>query len=286
VRKAAAAAGVTPRTARKWLARFRQEGEAGLADRPSRPWRTRRRAEGAAARQAERLRRARMPMRPIAAHTGLSAATVSRLLARIGLSSLKSLDPPAPPPVRYEHKAPGELLHLDIMLHLDIKKLGRFHVPGRRVGGPRSRGAGSERAHVAIDDYSRVGFVLVYPDEREGTAVAFLRQAVRRILTDNGRPTAPASSRRHAGNPASATALPARTAPRPTARPNASSRPTCASGPTAASGRAARNAMPTCTTSWRTTTHAAPIPPSTDCPRSPALGGTTYCKTTLRVRTY
>jgi hypothetical protein len=97
-------------------------------------------------------------MRSIAAHTGLPAATVSRLLARIGLSSLKSLDPPAPPPVRYEHKAPGELLHLD------IKKLGRFHVPGRRVGGPRSRGAGSERAHVAIDDYSRVGFVLVCPD--------------------------------------------------------------------------------------------------------------------------
>lgn len=188
---AAEAAGVSLRTARKWQARFRQEGCAGLADRTSRPQHTRCRVDAALAQRIEQLRRARMPMRSIAALAGVSVATVSRFLARLGLSRLKALEPPAAPTVRYEHKAPGDLLHLD------TKKLGRFHCPGRHVvGGRRSRGAGYELAHVAIDDYSRVGFVQIRPDEREGTTVAFLLASIahyaalgvriRRILTDNG----------------------------------------------------------------------------------------------------
>ena len=188
---AALAAGISPRTARKWQARFRQEGCAGLADHSSRPRHTRCQVDVAMAQRIEQLRRTRMPMRSIAALVGVSVATVSRFLARIGLSRIKALEPPAAPPIRYEHQAPGDLLHLD------TKKLDRFHCPGRRItGGRRNRGAGRELAHVAIDDHSRLGFVQIRPDEREDTTVAFLLAAIahyaslgvriRRILTDNG----------------------------------------------------------------------------------------------------
>lgn len=188
---AALAAGVSLCTARKWFKRFQQEGCKGLGDRSSRPCRTRCRIEPSLAQRIERLRRARMPMRCIAALTGLSAATVSRFLKRLGLSRLKSLDAATEAPMRYEHKAPGDLLHLD------TKKLDRFHCPGRRVaGGRRSRGAGREAAHVAIDDHSRVGFVQIHPNEGQECAVSFLQAAVahyaslgvriRRLLTDNG----------------------------------------------------------------------------------------------------
>jgi transposase InsO family protein len=188
---AAEAAGVSLRTAKKWQVRFRHEGCAGQADRTSRPQHTRSRVDAAMAQRIEQLRRTRMPMRSIAARAGVSVATVSRFLARIGLSRLKALEPPAAPPIRYEHQAPGDLLHLD------TKKLDRFHCPGRRVaGGRRNRGAGCELAHVAIDDHSRAGFVQIRPNEREDTTVAFLLAAIahyaslgvriRRILTDNG----------------------------------------------------------------------------------------------------
>jgi transposase len=189
---AAEAAAVSLRTARKWLKRFRLEGYNGLIDRKSRPHRTRCRIPAPLAQRVERLRRERMPMRSIAAIVGLSLATVSRFLARLGLSSLKALEP-RPAVIRYEHAAPGDLLHLD------TKKLARFQRVGHRITNNRyvkSHGAGWEFAHVAIDDHSRVGFVQIRPDEREDSAVAFLRAAwahygalgirIRRILTDNG----------------------------------------------------------------------------------------------------
>ena len=114
---AAEAAGVSVRTARKWLRRFEQEGLDGLVDRSSRPRRTRRTVDEVLGRSIERLRRLRMPMRRIAELVGRSVSTVARWLARLGLSSLKALDP-VRPIVRYEHTAPGE------MLHMDTKKLG------------------------------------------------------------------------------------------------------------------------------------------------------------------
>ena len=189
---AAETAGISARTARKWLKRFDQQGLAGLLDRSSRPARTRTSLDAALCERVEQLRRARMPMRRIALVVGRSAATVSRLLARLGLSSLKALESPVPP-VRYEREAPGELLHMD------TKKLGRIVVTGHRVTGDRrahTRGAGWEFAHVAIDDHSRAGFVQMHDDERKGSAVAFLQAAVahyaalgvtiKRLITDNG----------------------------------------------------------------------------------------------------
>jgi transposase InsO family protein len=189
---AAEAAGISPRTARKWLKRFQEGGVQGLHDRSSRPMRTRTNLDVALHERIEQLRRSRMPMRRIATIVGRSVSTVSRLLARLGLSSLKALDPIASI-VRYEREAPGELLHID------TKKLGRIVQPSHRVTGDRrdaTRGAGWEFAHVAIDDHSRAGFVQMHDNERKGSAVAFLQAAVahyaalgvtiKRLITDNG----------------------------------------------------------------------------------------------------
>ena len=189
---AAEAAGVSLRTARKWLKRFEQEGVDGLRDRTSRPGRTRSTLDEALERSIEQLRRLRMPLRRIAELVGRSVSTVARLLARLGLSSLRALDP-VRPVVRYEHVAPGE------MLHIDTKKLGRIVRPSHRVTGDRRDsvdGAGWEFAHVAIDDHSRAGFVQMHVDEKKGSAIAFLEASVahyaahgvriKRLLTDNG----------------------------------------------------------------------------------------------------
>lgn len=189
---AADAAGVSVRTARKWRDRFEQSGVDGLLDRSSRPLKTRSTVDTGLAERIEQLRRARMPMRRIAAIVGRSVATVSRVLAGMGLSSLKALEPKAPV-VRYERQAPGELLHMD------TKKLGRIVQPSHRVTGDRRdavRGAGWEFAHVAIDDHSRAGFVQMHSNERKESAVEALKAAVahygalgvkvERLLTDNG----------------------------------------------------------------------------------------------------
>ncbi|MFP5472247.1 MAG: IS481 family transposase [Gammaproteobacteria bacterium] len=189
---AAEAAGISPRTARKWLQRFEQHGERGLLDRSSRPARTRSCLDAQLCERIEQLRRCRMPMRQIARIVGRSVPTVCRLLARLGLSSLKALDPVSVP-LRYERDAPGELLHID------TKKLGRIVRPSHRVTGNRRDsvdGAGWEFAHVAIDDHSRLGFVQMHADERKDSAVSFLLAAVahyeqlgvkiKRLITDNG----------------------------------------------------------------------------------------------------
>ena len=143
-------------------------------------------------RSIEQLRRLRMPMRRIAELVGRSVSTISRVLYRLGLSSLRVLDP-VRPIVRYEHVAPGE------MLHMDTKKLGRIERASHRVTGNRHdavRGAGWEFAHVAIDDHSRASFVQMHCDERKDSAVEFLKASVahyaahgvriKRLLTDNG----------------------------------------------------------------------------------------------------
>lgn len=190
---AAQAAGVCPRTARKWIDRYRREGVKGLKDRSSRPHRLRCPTPPAVIEQIEALRRQRMTGKQIASKIGVSAATVSRVLQRLGLSKLKALEP-AVPVRRYEREHPGELIHID------IKKLGRFVRPGHRITGDRqkgeSRGAGHEFVHVAIDDASRLAFSQIRRDQRKESAIAFLNQAVSYyrslgikvtgIMTDNG----------------------------------------------------------------------------------------------------
>ena len=188
-----AAVGVCPRTVRKWVERYEREGVAGLQDRSSRPHRLYRPTEQTRVEQIEALRRQRWTGEAIAFEVGVSAATVSRVLRRLGLNRLSALEP-AQPVRRYERERPGELIHID------IKKLGRFAAQGHRVTGDRqagrSRGAGWEYVHVCIDDASRIAFSQIKPDERKRSAVAFLKAAVasyarlgvkvERVMTDNG----------------------------------------------------------------------------------------------------
>ena len=190
----ALAAGVCPRTVRKWVARFEAEGVEGLKDRSSRPRRFHRPTPQTIVEQVEALRRQRWTGKQIAAETGVSPATVSRILKRLGLNRIQALEP-AEPVRRYEREQPGELIHID------IKKLGRFERVGHRITGDRkgqsnSRGVGWEFVHVCIDDASRVAFSQILPDEKKASAVAFLKAAVAyyaslgvrvaRVMTDNG----------------------------------------------------------------------------------------------------
>jgi transposase InsO family protein len=192
-RRTAAAYQVDPKTVARWVGRFRAEGARGLQDRSSRPHACPHRTPRAVARRICRLRRNdRLTMDQIARREDVSRATVARILAANGLNRLSELDP-KPPVQRYEHPHPGA------MVHLDIKKLGRFKVPGHRVTGVRrkdSKGIGWEHAHVAIDDHSRVGHIQIWSDETSASAWRALIATVRyfrtlgvrieRILTDNG----------------------------------------------------------------------------------------------------
>jgi transposase InsO family protein len=191
---AANAVGVCPRTARKWFARYRELGPAGLADRSSRPHRLHRPTPQPIVERIIALRRQRMTGKQIAATVAVSPATVSRILKRHGLSRLANIEPHKPIR-RYERAAPGELVHLD------IKKLGRFwktgfRITGRVTGHKCSDGAGYEFAHVAIDDHSRIARIDIMPDEKKESAVICLERTVAyfkalgvtidRVMTDNG----------------------------------------------------------------------------------------------------
>ena len=190
----AQAAAVSPRTARKWLARFQAHGSAGLADRSSRPHRLHRPTPQSVRDEIASLRRQRMPGSQIAKIAGVSPATVSRVLKAARLSRIKDLEP-KPPARRYERDNPGD------MIHLDIKKLGRFNRVGHRITGDRrgqsnARGSGWEHVHVCVDDASRIAVTDVMPNEKAVSAVAFLKTAVayyaslgvtvQRVMTDNG----------------------------------------------------------------------------------------------------
>jgi transposase InsO family protein len=183
----------TPKTVAKWVKRFRAEGVDGLRDRSSRPHSSPSQTPPATCDAVETLRRQRHTGKQIAAEVKVSPATVSRILRRLGLSRIRDLEP-TEPVRRYEREHPGELIHID------IKKLGRFVRPGHRITGNRqkgeSRGAGHEFVHVAIDDASRLAFSQIRRDQKKESAIAFLNEAltyyrslgmkVTGIMTDNG----------------------------------------------------------------------------------------------------
>jgi transposase InsO family protein len=189
---AAAAVGVSRRTAWKWEARKAAEGIEGLQDRSSRPHRSPTRVRRTQARQIKRLREKRWTQAAIAEWLGMPLSTVGAVCRRLGLGRLSALER-RPPIVRYERARAGELIHLD------IKKLARIERVGHRIHGDRSRsveGAGWEYLHVCIDDASRVSYAEVLADEKGLTCTGFLQRAaawfaergirVERVMTDNG----------------------------------------------------------------------------------------------------
>jgi transposase InsO family protein len=195
LRASAAAFGVCEKTVRRWLARARQAGfPQRLQDHPSTPRRQPRKSPPELEAQILALRRERRSYAQIMMVLPVSKATLSRLLLRHHLNRLCSLEPPKPPVLRYERRdAPGDLLHLD------IKKLGRFTRPGVRATGDRTQrnpGAGVESLHVAIDDHSRLAFASLFPDEKTKSVLNALTQAIafysdhgikiQRVLTDRG----------------------------------------------------------------------------------------------------
>jgi transposase InsO family protein len=203
VTAAADAAGVSERSVYRWLARWREEGPAGLIDRRSVPGRIPHKTPADRVSAVCALRRVRLTGAEIAECLGMALSTVSAILLREGLGKRSRLGP-AEPPNRYERRAPGELIHID------IKKLGRIVVPGhaisgnrrqrapeRRVDGRKRGTAGWEFVHVAVDDYSRLAYAEVLADDKAATAIGFLRRAlayfaahgitdVQRVMTDDG----------------------------------------------------------------------------------------------------
>jgi transposase InsO family protein len=203
---AAEAAGISERTARKWLARYRAEGPTGLLDRSSAPALVANRTEERRIEAIAALRRLRFTGAEIAELLGMALSTVSGILTRIGMGKLGRLG--LEPAQRYERQRPGELIHID------VKKLGRIQGgAGKRVRGGthshynptvtdregvRRNTVGWECVHVAIDDATRLAYVEVLPDEKATTAVGFLRRAIKhyasygitveRLITDNGSP--------------------------------------------------------------------------------------------------
>ena len=193
VARAAEASGVSARTAYEWLGRHRLGGERRHHDRSSAPRRCPRKTPQPRVAEIERLRRERMSGPKIAQALGMAVSTVGAVLRRLGLGKLANLDP-KPEVIRYERSAPGE------MIHLDIKKLGRFDVEGHRITGDRrkgsSRGAGWDFLHVCVDDATRLAYTEILPSERKEDTTAFLQRAlawlgrhgvsVERVMTDNG----------------------------------------------------------------------------------------------------
>jgi transposase InsO family protein len=205
--QAAEAAGVSDRTARKWLARYRAQGPDGLLDRPSAPAVVANRTDERRIEVIAALRRLRFTGAEISECLGMALSTVSGILTRIGMGKLGRIG--LEPAQRYERARPGELLHID------VKKLGRIQggagkrvIDGKRrlgytpqrtdaAGVPRNT-VGWEYVHIAIDDATRLAYVEVLPDEKAITAVGFLRRAtkhftaygitVERLITDNGSP--------------------------------------------------------------------------------------------------
>jgi transposase len=201
--EAAAAAEVSDNTARKWVRRFRVEGEAGLLDRSSAPHSVHNATPEDRVQVIAALRRLRFTGPQIAELLAMATSTVGAVLNRIGLGKLSRLEPPEPVR-RYEKRCAGELLHID------VKKLGRIergaghratgkrrHNPSKTdAAGRRRRQVGWEFVHVCVDDATRLAFAEVLSNERAVTAIAFLRRClafyrahgvrVERVMTDNG----------------------------------------------------------------------------------------------------
>jgi transposase InsO family protein len=200
----AKAMGISRQCAHRWVARYAAEGEAGLRDRSSRPRRC-------ATRTAPQVEQAVLAMRReerrgqdwLGPELGVPARTVSRILRRHRVPYLRECDPltgevirsSKTTAVRYERDRPGELVHMD------VKKVGRIPAGGGwrargRSEKVRGRGIGYDFVHSLVDDYSRLAYSEILPDEKGPTCAGFLTRAaayfadhgidhIERVITDN-----------------------------------------------------------------------------------------------------
>ena len=205
----AAAMGVSRKCVKTWLDRYAAEGEAGLQERSSRPHSSPRRTPTAVEDRILQLRRVeRRGPDWLGAELGVPARTVSRVLARRSAPRLSALDPMTgqviraskATAVRYERARPGELVHMD------VKKLGRipdgggWRAHGGTVANHQSRvdkkPLGYDYVHSLVDDYSRLAYSEILPDEKGTTCAGFLSRAaayfadhgitrIERVMTDN-----------------------------------------------------------------------------------------------------
>lgn len=191
--EAAEAAGVSERTAAKWVRRYRAEGEPGLEDRSSAPKTVANRTDEKRIEAIAALRRLRMTAAEIAELLGMALSTVSGILRSIGLGKLSRLEPPEPAN-RYERRRAGELIHIDVKKLVRISGGAGHRMTGKRTS--HAAGIGWEFVHVSVDDATRIAYVEVLSDEKGKTAVGFLRRAiafyrshgieVEEVMTDNG----------------------------------------------------------------------------------------------------
>jgi transposase InsO family protein len=204
----AAAMGISRKCVRTWITRYRTEGEAGLIDRSSRPHTSPTRTPAEVEDRIIELRRGeRRGPAWLGAELGVPARTVSRVLVRRGLPRLCALDPMTGEVIRsskqtatrYERSRPGELVHMD------VKKLGRIPDGGgwralgraaRETTKDRTARLGYDYVHSLVDDYSRLAYSEILPDEKGATCAAFLARAaayfnahgidrIDRVMTDN-----------------------------------------------------------------------------------------------------
>ena len=202
LRRAAERFQVSHTTAARWVARYRQLGEAGMSDRSSRPHRCPRQTPPRLVRQVVHLRTRRGwgPAR-IGPKVGLCPSTVHKILIREGLPRLHEVDLATRQQVRrsvrrYERARPGDLVHLDIKKLGRIPEGGGWRVHGRAERPHHKRGRGYGYIHTALDDHSRLAYSEILPDEQGTTAAAFWARAhawfasigitAREVLTDNG----------------------------------------------------------------------------------------------------
>lgn len=204
----AAAMGVSRRCVKRWIERYRAEGEAGLVDRSSRPYTSpTRTSPGREEAVLELRQRERIGREEIAARLGMSARTVSRILARHGIPPLRALDPitgeviraSKTTAVRYERDRAGELVHMDVKKLGKIPDGGGWKAHGRASGSilrDRNTKVGYDYVHSLVDDHSRLAYSEVLPDEKGATCAAFLERAIayfaahgipriERLITDN-----------------------------------------------------------------------------------------------------
>jgi transposase InsO family protein len=202
--------GVAWKTADRWAERYRTLGKAGMVDRSSRPHSSPARTDPATTKRIVSLRlRKRWGAVRLAAATGVAPSTAGAVLRRCRISRLSRLDRIERQVIRYEHPAPGELLHADVKKLGNIPVGGGWRFLGRAVGQHnRTLDGGRGRSrhhhplirhgfiHVVLDDHSRLAYAEIHDDELAPTAIAVLRRAVawftargvttRRVLTDNG----------------------------------------------------------------------------------------------------